>query len=357
MAYTPYVLPCIELRGTPYEIGKQYGEQARERIRSHLVNQKNVMARFRPSEPEWWRASARACLPVYQELAPHVVQEMEGLARGADLVFDEILLLNVRDELVNSFKPAAGEQCTSFGCSGAVTSNGHPILGQTKDTAVLSQDLYVVTATYQKGRPDLLQMPYAGELGVFGLSSSGMSVFGNSIYVRGRGRGRIPWSLLRRLVLEADSVTDVVELANKFGIATPGNLTIGDRTGRVVAIENTDHGHGVVEATDGILVHANHIVTPSLVPYETYAEPERSASQQRQARLTRLLETERTRLTAPLAMRCLTDHANFPRSICRHAGSPDDIQTTAALVVEPALGLLHAVRGQPCRGWAMTYSL
>jgi isopenicillin-N N-acyltransferase-like protein len=184
-----------------------------------------------------------------------------------------------------------------------------------------------------------------------------MAAFGNSIYVRGRGRGKIPWSLFRRLVLEADGVTQVIELVNKFGITTAGNLTIGDRTGRVVAIENTDHGHGIVEAQGDILVHTNHIVTPSLSQYEDYAEPERSASHQRQARLTDLLAAERGRLTAPLAMRCLTDHSNYPRSICRHASSSSDIQTTAALVVEPTLGLLHVIRGQACRGWAMTYSL
>jgi hypothetical protein len=51
------------------------------------------------------------------------------------------------------------------------------------------------------------------------------------------------------------------------------------------------------------------------------------------------------------------DHHNYPRSICRHASSPSDIQTTAALVVEPAHGLLHIIRGQACCGWAATYSL
>jgi len=357
MAYTPYVLPRIELRGTPFEIGKTFGEAERVRILLHLHNQKNLMARLCPEEPDWWKRKAYVYLPPYEELAPHFVEEMHGLAKGTDLAFDEILILNVRDELVNTFKPVITEECTSFGCSGQATLNGEPILGQTKDTGGISRDLFVVIAMYQKNRPDLLQMPYAGELGVFGLSSSGMSAFGNSIYARGRGRGKIPWSLFRRLVLEADSVTQVIELVNKFGITAAGNLTIGDRTGRVVAIENTGHGHGIVEAQNGILVHANHINTPHLKQFEEYAEPEKSASLHRQARLTELLQAESGRLTAPLAMRCLMDQSNYPRSICRHALSPDDMSTTAALVVEPTLGLLHVIRGQACRGWAMTYSL
>jgi isopenicillin-N N-acyltransferase-like protein len=347
----------ITLRGTPFEVGHTFGRQARDRISRHLANQETVMAAIRPRDPEWWRREVRTYLEPYETLAPHFVEEMHGLARGADLTFEEILLLNVRDELAASRAPAVPAGCTSFGCHGSVTGDGRPLLGQTKDTAAISQDLYVVTATYQEGRPDLLQMPYAGEMGVFGLSSAGMSAFGNSIYVRGRGRGTLPWSLFRRLTLEAGSVDEVLALIDKHGVATPGSLTVGDRTGRVVAVENTDGGYGIVESQDGILVHANHIDSPGLGPREDYREPERSGSCRRQQRMRTLLDAERGRLTAPLAMRCLMDHTGYPGSICRHASFAGDIQTTAALVVEPAAGLLHVTRGQPCQGWTATYSL
>ena len=123
---------------------------------------------------------------------------------------------------------------------------------------------------------------------------------------------------------------EVLALVRRHGVRTTASLTVGDASGRAVAIEITDHGCGIVEAQDGILVHANHICTPELGCYEDYAEPERSASTPRQARLRELLEAERGRLTGPLAMRTLTDHANYPRSICRHPSGPGDIRTTAA---------------------------
>jgi isopenicillin-N N-acyltransferase-like protein len=238
-----------------------------------------------------------------------------------------------------------------------VTLGGQPILGQTKDTAITSKDLFVVTAAYQTGRPDLLQMPYAGEFGVFGLSSSGMAIFGNSLYVKGRPAGGLPLSLVRRLVLEADGIDEVIALVERQGIATVGSLTVGDGTGRVVAIENTDHGHAVIEAVDGILAHANHVNDPTLAEFEDYEEPERSTSIHRQRRLAKQLEAERGRLTGPLAMRCLMDHDGYPNSICRHGTPGRDFQTTAAIVVEPALGRLHAVRGLPCQGSPVTYTL
>lgn len=62
MPYTPYVLPLIAVRGTPFEIGKQYGELARVRILLHLYNQKTLMAQQAPQNPEWWRSKLAACL-------------------------------------------------------------------------------------------------------------------------------------------------------------------------------------------------------------------------------------------------------------------------------------------------------
>lgn len=357
MLYTPYVLPKIVLRGKPFEIGKQYGDLARDRIIIHAAKQRTAAAKLHPEEPEWWRSEVHKYLAPYEELAPYFVEEMEGLAQGAGLSFDEVLLVNVRDEFWASLRPETREACTSFGCSGKVTLSGHPVLGQTKDTGRVSQDLYVVIAMYQEGRPDLLQMPYAGEFGVFGLGSSGMAIFGNSIYVKGKAHGRIPISLFRRLTLEADSIDQVIALVDKHGLGTPGSFTIGDRKGRVIALENTDHGHAVVEANDGILAHANHINASQLMGYEEYPEPERTVSHNRQERMTEQLAAERGRLTPTLAMRCLMDHTNYPDSICRHPTPGHDFQTTAALVVEPTLGIMRVIRGLPCQGWAETYTL
>ncbi len=299
---------------------------------------------------------ATSCLPMYEQLAPHMVEEMHGIARGADVSIDDIYLLNMRDELLPALKTT--EEYTAFGCSGEVTLGGEPLVGQTKDTGALSADIYVVLAMYQKGRPDLLQMPYAGELGVFGCSSSGMSVFGNSMAVRNTGEGKLPWSLLRRLALEASGINEVVALVGRYGICGRGggNLVIGDRTGRAIGLEHCGQGNAVVEQTGGILVHTNHPLS-QLAQYERWTEPEMSGSRRRHERLTQLLAAERGRLTAPLALHCLTDHSGYPRSICRHLPGPGDIQTTAAVVVELTRGLLSVVRGQPCRGYAAVYSL
>jgi isopenicillin-N N-acyltransferase-like protein len=302
-------------------------------------------------------SEVRTFLPVYEEFAPHIIEEMVGLSHVADLEFEEVLLLNLRDELKAARQLQPVEACTAFGCSGDVTPDGTPIFGQTKDTVALSANLYVVVAVYQKGRPDLLEIRYPGEVHGLGLSSSGMAILGNSLHV-GAGRdGRIPCGLFRRLTLEADNLDAVVALANQHGVATPGSFIIGDHTGRIVALENTNHGRGFLYAERGILVHANHVIAPHLQKYERYEEPERTISVHRQLRLNHLLEAERGHLTAPLAMRCLMDHNGYPSSICRHSMRGRDFQTSTAIVAEPAQTHLSAIRGLPCQAWPTVYVL
>ena len=358
MSYTPYVLPHIVVRGAPFEIGKEYGEKVRERIMLHAMNQKWLMAKRKPEDPEWWRREIPRYLPMYEKLAPYMVEEMQGIARGASMDLDDVYLINLRDDIPAVLrKPQPPQEgCTSFGLSGDSTLSGEPIVGQTKDTEPLSADLYVVLAMYQKGRPDILQMPYAGELAVFGFSTTGVSNFGNSMYLRGYTPTRLPWSLMRRLVLESNSISDVIALMEEYQGGGPANLLVGERSGRAVSIERCAYGHAVVEQKDGILVHANNSLT-HLVTYEQWDEAQIYGSKNRVKRLTAFFSAERGRLTAPLVMRGLIDHDNYPLSLCRHGTPDDNLMTTAALVCEPTLNRMHVIRGQPCRGFAATYCL
>jgi hypothetical protein len=105
-------------------------------------------------------------------------------------------------------------------------------------------------------------------------------------------------------------------------------------------------------------------VAPETAPYDGgwietgHGPSEREQSSWRISGLWHLLNAERGRLTAQKALGCLADHTYYPQSICRHwiAGRPGHI-TNASAIAEPAKGLLHVVRGQPCSNWPATYTV
>jgi hypothetical protein len=135
-------------------------------------------------------------------------------------------------------------------------------------------------------------------------------------------------------------------------------MTVADPTGRGVGLELCQGEVEVIEGRAGLYAHGNHTVSAKLkhrVTDKDRDEERGGASAHRQSRLYELMEQNRGRLTPQLMFQNLSDHANFPLSICSHRS--EEYHTSAAVVVEPSRGLLHVTRGAPCQNWPTTYRL
>ena len=77
--------PHFTLRGGHREIGRQHGEALRPLIRAHLELIYTQGAQKSQLAPETARRWARPFGPVIGSAAPHFLEEIEGLAQGADI--------------------------------------------------------------------------------------------------------------------------------------------------------------------------------------------------------------------------------------------------------------------------------
>ena len=252
---------------------------------------------------------------------------------------------------------AAPEGCTSFGVTGKLTANRLPLAGQNKDTVSESLGLYIVLRLRMTGGPTILVLAYPGEVLGYGLWSTGMSLFRNALYSREEAAGGLSFVQWGLLALASGSVPEAAELAQRHGIAQCGNCLITDAAGRSACVEFNAGGVSILPARDGLSVHANHPEGEKTAPLELCPSPTIAEhSRNRAARLRELLELHRGRLTPESALAALADHSRRPLGICRHAeDDPEELATTAAILAEPAKGILHVVRGQPCQGKAVVY--
>ena len=334
-------VPLVAVEGTAYDCGREYGEIVRARYPGYDLYLRQA---------DGWDSLAPETRRLFERRAPFVPEIFRGLAESA----------SGSGAAVEPAAGGGGEGCTSFGVSGAVTLDGHPISGQTKDVGTAAAALFVVLRMRIAGGPTVLVVAYPGELLGLGLWSTGMSLFRTSLYSTGgaaRGLAMEQWGLL---ALAGSSVHEAVELAERHGIAGQGSHLITDRTGAACTVEYNAGGVGVVWAKDGIATHGNHPEAEQTRPYAdlSWEASERENSRYRMHGLWALLDGERGRLTAPRAMMLLGDHTYYPQGICRHwiAGQPD-AETTCAAVAEPTVGRLHVVRGQPCSNWPVTYTI
>ena len=333
-------VPLISVEGTAYECGLWYGESVRQRYPDYI---KSLPA------SRWWNDMSGDAKRLYDRHVPHMFDVHRGLAEG-----------------IGATASASASQvqsgCTSFGVSGEVTLDGHPISGQTKDTKYENAHMYIVLRMRIKDAPTILTLAYPGGVSGYGMWSTGMSKFGNSLYSTADSENGLQMEEWAILALSGKSVDEGVELAKRHGIREAGNLLISDAQGESRSVEFNVGGLSVLTPREGILTHGNHPEGPETSPYDAYGDSEgateRENSRYRMHGLWRMIDAERGRLTAQRAMTLMADHTYYPQGICRHwvDGKPE-METTAVVAVEPTRSRLHVTRGQPCCNWPVTYTV
>jgi len=355
--------PYVEAAGTPYELGFQHGRQAAAQAAAFAEYLIATASARDPRHPEG-RSRAEvlqaACrfLPLFEEYCPALLEEVHGLAAGADLPFEEALLLQIRGEV----SPLLLEEaCTTLAVAGPHTADGGVLIGQNSDMAAGLRQYFLVLSLRPKDAPPLLTWTFAGQLGYHGLNRAGVAHFANSLSGGPEPASRpggLPHYPIKRRLYECRTRAEVVETWRRMPVCSSGNYLCSSADGAIFDIEATPEGFAVLEdGGEGFLAHANHFLSPLFRTEETdrLSVPDSFA---RQERMAALLRNGRGGLTVTAAKAFLADHAGHPASICRHEESDGrGMSTVAGLVAEPAAGRLHVSWGPPCEGAWTCYTL
>ena len=260
----------LELEGSPREMGRQHGQALAPEIRRSIVDYKaNVVKSFgvenAPRVIDWvlHRADFRSDIEKY---VPNVLEEMEGLAEGAGVLFDDILLNHMFVEVyeaaplrlgIDRSERFVGHGCTSFVCR----SNGRRFNGQNMDYTP-NLDGKQAMLRYKYPGKHLFVYGFIGQVGGIGINSRGVSVFVTTL-PQGKkresdGLGVIP---TLRLLLEQDSVDGAIATLHRIPRFAALSYAIADFD-RQVMIEASADEIVVQEATDEqpSLVHTNYIL-------------------------------------------------------------------------------------------------
>ena len=371
MATTSRVLPLIKVRGRPHERGVQHGRQCGDLVRRYadvLLGTIRQEAGWRalPIDPSLDReallARSMAFLPAFEAFAPHLVEEMRGIAEGAKIPFAEVLLVNVRAEVMGVREAGAGrarggvaarlDGCTAFALGRGATADGSIVAGQNLDQDPLNGDLLVVLHVEPDEGPAALMCSFAGLVGYPGLNSAGIAMFQNATSTRSWRQSGMPHYLMKRVLLEQTTLGGCLGVLRRARLCSSTNYVLADRDA-VLDVETTPDGIAVVEPGRDVVVHTNHFVSPSLAPDDALlaALPDSAC---RAARMNGLIDGQHGRLTLDALKAILSDHDGHPASICRHE---ERMVSIASLIAEPDHGRLHVAVGNPCANDYVAYAL
>jgi isopenicillin-N N-acyltransferase like protein len=355
--------PYVEASGTAYGLGFQHGRQAAPRIHAfvdYLVrSSRDSTEGLAPEEAraKVLRAAARF-RPLFERYCPGLLDEVRGLADGADLRFEEALLLQIRGEVAPLLRE---EACTTFAVEARHTAGGESLIGQTSDMEPEAGAYFIVLHLIPDDGPRILMWTFAGQLGYHGLSEYGVAHFANSLSGGPQGRrhpGGLPHYPVKRRLYECRTRDEILALWRALPVCSSGNYMMAAGDPALFDVEVTPDGPELLsESDDGFIVHANHFLTPRFRTPQTDAAslPD---SFLRQERMTALLRERLGSLDVEALKALLSDHHDHPCSICRHEETDTRrMSTVAGLIAEPRAGRLHVSHGNPCRRDWTCYSV
>jgi len=306
-------LTCFEASGTPFDTGVQLGRFGVAIVHRYLV-----------ATPAWqsviaFRADARlvAMQGIVKEQTPDCWLELQGLAHGLDLPFDDVFAWNCRGDVWAT---------APDGCTTALIPGREPAIAHNEDgDPGLRGHCGLVRVRPRDGRA-FAAFVYPGSIPghTFAVTETGIVQTVNNIRSRAAGIG-LPRMVLGRAVLGCASLDEVIRTIETSARAGAFHFTLAQRGDqRLVSVEFT-HARCSTVIVEQALCHANHLVHTAMAGEPQIVTASSAARQRRSDAILREAGAGR-----PDPLRILWDGADTDLPILREQPDDPDGENTLA---------------------------
>lgn len=298
-------------------------------------------------------------LPYAEEFDPEYVKFIRGYARGAQQRFEDMFVLLCQDEK---------GMCTDIAVNMDATADGSVMSAHTEDWKPEDEKHVVLVRGEPDGETSFLLMTLGGLEFIGGMNSAGISFTGNSLS-QNDARVGIPKIFLADRIAGSETIGEAVSAALAIDRGSSYNSNICHSSGEMYSVEGSATDAALIYPKSGCLVHTNHYIHPKMAKYEglfseggsgTYF-PMGSSSLIRYNRALRLVKDKLGQVTRQTLISILSDHVDFPHSICRHADKSasrfDQSKTIYAMIADVTNLDLWVCLGEPCKGRFERHSL
>ena len=348
--------PIIKVSGSAHQRGRQYGEQARDRVAKCIEIYQNF---FEGRANLGWEEAvqrARGFAESIQALEPSILEEMRGIADGSGFRLEEIVAVNCRTEILFAATDNPGNgrpsselhECTSIAVPPASSTSGHTLVGKNWDWEVECQDSLVILQAEQDDGPSYVMIVEAGMVGRDGLNEHGIAVCGNMLRSTKDGRASgTPIPVIRRRILNSRRLDEALSVVLDANRAASGNYLLAHESGVIINFEASPEQVYTVYPENGLLTHSNHFVSVA-AQAQGIDKCFLADSLYRDQRVRDLLEPSIGQIDVADIQQALQDHVGYPRSVCRHDDQEDTMASIASIVMDVTDRTVYVSSGPPC---------
>jgi len=353
MAQQPF--PFVSVSGTPYKRGRQYGAAVHDRVKLSASLYGRTLDDLGYDQTRKTRL-IKAFATEIGGFGEHYLEEMRGVADGAGVPFEDVVMINARTEVIAQARreasaPVADEPEPDDGCTGAAilperSATGAMIHGQNWDWRAECAETAIVLRVRRDDGPDFLTFVEAGGLARSGLNAAGVAITANYLECdRDFRQPGVPLSLIRRKVLEQEHFALAMRAVATTAKACSNNMMLSTAMGFAIDFECAPDEAFPIYPSDGLIVHANHWQSPvALSKLKETGIPNVPESFYRDWRVRKLLDEGGAKLGPDDLKAALFDSFGTPYSVCRppRPGSGGNLSATVSMVImEPAQGTME----------------
>jgi predicted choloylglycine hydrolase len=364
-------MEALLLEGSPRERGRTHGESLRSLIVRHVNIIRDDIGSVTGQDPDQYIKQFLCdtdLLSAIRRWTPDLPEEIRGIAEGAGLDFEHVLMLQLLDEewwyrrergFVGHARPV--DHCSSLGVVG--NGDAASLVGQNLDLPAIADGLQALLHIREPGsEAQYIVFTLAGMIAGNGLNNHGLGICVNTLFQLDHSPDGLPVACVIRGALTRATAAEAARFVRRVKHASGQNYLIGDRH-QMVSLECS--AHGVCEFAPGpdarIIYHSNHPLAcddqemyerllERLSPQERHLAHEQQVnSEMRFGSLKRLLESAPEQVSVDAAKGILSSHDPPGHPICRHK-RPDSMSMTVGCTImelssDPAL---HVAAGPPC---------
>jgi predicted choloylglycine hydrolase len=367
------------LKGSYYEMGRQYGQFCRRDIKL-FTKMIQVMAalseypdadffspkyRYLPSallfffkNRKRYRAQAQEFLGNIKTYYPEGLEMLKGMAVGARVNFDDLLFLNVVAE--TSFR------CTTIAAAGSETLTGEPILAMNADEHKGTEQYEIMLDLQPDTGYRYKVASLAGCLYYnFGMNEKGLTLTSEFLWLKidSTVKNRMPmllyFSILNRCAT-VDEAKALLESLPNFGVGTA--IYIGDSE-KFLRMESNIKAREIEVVEDGLRWNANNPQSKTMTPYSRIDEMDEATtlfSKNRNKRLEHFVDKYKGQFDTDVMYTIISDHGDpnngtHMRSMCMHPKHTNGAQTCASIIAMPQQKRFRVYETNPCLNKVKAY--
>ena len=341
-------LPFLKIKGTPEEIGFQHGSHFKDRVQACF----DFYTKSLFQKPNFdFSKHGEAYLDLIGKYFPHYRQEIEGLARGAEMEPWQISVLNSRTEIflqANKERLHQVSECTSL------YYGNPPMLAQNWDWLMPLEELFVLLEIEREDGHRILMMTEPGIIGKIGLNNAGVGLCLNILIGKEALMG-MPIHILLRMMLDCATAEEARESLRTLPMGSYSHVFLGDDSGAFYSLE---FGGKIIDEVDYYQltpIHTNHYLEGSVDDSNTEVYLDSRARMTRVRQLTSgLTECDVDRLK-----NILLDTQGGDKAICKDWMPIWHLKhgTVATLVLDLKKRSMHISKGQPLHSSFQEFSV